>query len=348
MFQRLTRLMAAAFFLASVAGCSWVRDNLDGCLKGFRVQFTVDGVAPIPTKGAQSVTDLIYEVNDVSLFVFDSEGTYVGRFGEDGDVLKQNGYAIDVPVGPGRYKVVAWTGADKENYELSSLREGVSGIKDLELLVSRDENNRQDNYLHPVWHGIRTDIEVLPGRYPSYSVELKKINKNFVLVLQDMKGNSIKGDTFTYEIQSANGRMGYDASLLRDDVINYGAYLVESEDLSSDAATGVENPQVTYSVARAELNTTRLHENNRTRLVVRERATGTLVLDIDLIRYILLTRERYEGAVGRKLTDQEYLDAEDSFSLMFVMMPTGSIVNPYALVEFRINGWVVRLQDAIL
>jgi hypothetical protein len=82
-----------------------------------------------------------------------------------------------------------------------------------------------------------------------------------------------------------------------------------------------------------------------TRLIIRERHTERLVLDIDLVQYILLTRERYEQKVGMKLTDQQYLDYEDSFSLMFVLMPTGSIVNPYAMIELRINGWIIRPQN---
>ena len=102
------------------------------------------------------------------------------------------------------------------------------------------------------------------------------------------------------------------------------------------------------TVARAELNTLRLVKGNDTRLVLRERAGGKLVLDINLIQYILLTREYFEGRVGIKLTDQQYLDYEDRYSIIFTMMPTGSIINPYALVELRINGWVVRPQDAIL
>ena len=73
-----------------------------------------------------------------------------------------------------------------------------------------------------------------------------------------------------------------------------------------------------------------------------------MVLDINLIQYILMTREYYENRVGAKLTDQQYLDYEDKYSLMFTMMPTGSIINPYAMVELRINGWVLRPQDAIM
>ena len=72
------------------------------------------------------------------------------------------------------------------------------------------------------------------------------------------------------------------------------------------------------------------------------------VLLVNLIQYILMTREYYENRVGAKLTDQQYLDYEDKYSLMFTMMPTGSIINPYAMVELRINGWVLRPQDAIM
>ena len=177
---------------------------------------------------------------------------------------------------------------------------------------------------------------------------MHKTNNNIVVVLQDFNGNPISGDTFTYEIKTANGRMAHDHSLLEDDVISYGAYFIETANLSDYDDTKSENPQMDLSVARAELNTLRFVKGNDTRLVIRERAGGRLVLDINLIQYILMTREYYENRVGVKLTDQQYLDYEDKYSIIFTMMPVGSIINPYTLVQLRINGWVLRPQDAIL
>lgn len=346
MFQHLTRYIAAVLLLAGIAGCSWVRDDLTDCPKGCKVQLKVE--AGISTEGGFNAAAFRDEVQSLSLYVFDSNGKFVGQFSEQGDKLKQGDYTVDVPIDPGHYKAVAWTGLEDDHYIVSDLVPGTSTIEDLEVLLERNSENRQDEYLGPVWHGKIDDIEVKPNVYQVYEVPMRKTNNNFVVVLHDMNGNPIKGDTFTYEIQSANGRMAHDHSLLEDDVLKYGAYFVETANLSDYDDTKGEEPVVNLTVARAELNTLRLVKGNPTRLVIRERAGGKLVLDINLIQYILMTREYYENRVGAKLTDQQYLDYEDKYSLMFTMMPTGSIINPYAMVELRINGWVLRPQDAIM
>ena len=346
MFQHLTRYIAAVLLLAGIAGCSWVRDDLTDCPKGCQVQLKVE--AGISTEGGFNAAAFRDEVQSLTLYVFDSNGKFVGHFSEQGDKLKQGDYTVDVPIDPGHYKAVAWTGLEDDHYIVSDLVPGTSTIEDLEVLLERNSENRQDEYLGPVWHGKIDDIEVKPNVYQVYEVPMRKTNNNFVVVLHDMNGNPIKGDTFTYEIQSANGRMAHDHSLLEDDVLKYGAYFVETANLSDYDDTKADDPAINLTVARAELNTLRLVKGNPTRLVIRERAGGKLVLDINLIQYILMTREYYENRVGAKLTDQQYLDYEDKYSLMFTMMPTGSIVNPYALVELRINGWVLRPQDAIL
>lgn len=332
--------------LAGVMGCSWVHDNLSSCPKGCQIQLKVD--AGISAAGNLGSMNFAEEVDDVSVFVFSSDGKYVGHFSEHGDALKQNDFILDLPLEPGHYKVVAWTGLADEKYIASQMEAGKSTTDDLRILLDRDEENRQNEYLHPLWHGMIDDIEVKPKCYPVYTAQMKKTNNNFVVVLQDFNGNPIKGDTFTYEIHSANGHMAHDHSLLSDEVIKYGAYHIETANLSDFDGTKAEEPALDLTVARAELNTLRLVKDRETRLVLRERAGGKLVLDINLIQYILLTREYFEGRVGVKLTDQQYLDYEDKYSIIFTMMPTGTIINPYALVELRVNGWVLRPQDAIL
>ena len=346
MFQTITRRLALTLMLAGVLGCSWVHDDLSECPKGCQVQLEVD--AGISALGSLGAIHFAEEVYDASIFVFSSEDRYVGHFSEHGDALKQNNFILDLPLEPGHYKIVAWTGLADEKYIASQMKPGESTTNDLRVLVDRDDDNRQDQYLHPLWHGMVEDIEVKPRCYPRYSAQMKKTNNNFVVVLQDFNGNPILGDTFTYEIHSANGHMAHDHSLLDDDVIRYGAYHVETASLSDYEGSKAEDAEYDLTVARAELNTLRLVKGNDTRFVLRERAGGKLVLDINLIQYILLTREYFEDRVGLKLTDQQYLDYEDKYSIIFTMMPTGSIINPYALIELRINGWVVRPQDAIL
>ncbi len=345
MFQFLKRHIVAILLLAGVStGCSWVKDDLSGCPKGFKIQLKVE--ASISTEGGFNATAFRDEVQDLTLFVFDSNGTYVGHYSEQGQALKQNDYTLDIPIDPGHYKAVAWTGLGDSHYITSSLVEGQTKIEELTVLLERDANNCQNDYLKPIWNGYIDDIEVVQNVYKVYEIPMCKMNNSFVIVLQDFNGNPIKAETFTFEIRSANGHMAYDHSLIPDETINYGAYFTQTVNISDYDDTKASNADIT--VARAEMNTLRLVKGNSTRFILKEKAGGKEVLDINLIQYILLTREYYQDRVGTKLTDQQYLDYEDKFSIIFTIMPTGSILNPYALVELSINGWVLRPQDAIL
>lgn len=337
-------MLAVVLVLAGAMGRSWVMDDFTECPEGLRVQLKVD--AGISSVGSLGAVHFAEEVSEASLFVFSSDGSYVGHYSEQVDALKQNDFIMDLPLEPGRYKIVAWTGLADDKYITSELTPGKSTVDDLTVVLETDEENRQNEYLSPLWHGVTEDIEIKKMTRPLCEVNMKKCSNNFVVVLHDFNGNSIKGDTFTYEIRTANGSMAHDSSLLEDDEISYGAYFVETAEVSKYDDTKAAAMDLT--VARAELNTLRLVKDNDTRLVIRESATGSLVLDINLIQYILMTREYYEDRVGVKLTDQQYLDYEDKYSIMFTMMPTGTIINPYALVELRINGWVLRAQSGNL
>lgn len=347
MFQNITRLIASALMLAGAVGCSWVKDDLSGCPRGCKIHFEVD--ASVEKAGGYNSSVFAHEASDLTLYVFSSDGTYVGRFSEQGDALRQSDFTMDVPVDPGHYDLVAWTALEDSHYTAPDLQEGVSTIDDLHVLLERDQDNRQNDCLVPLWHGMLEDVEVKEDAYRRYTMNMSKANNDFVVVLHDMSGNSIKGDTFTYEIVSANGHMAHDFSLINDDKVSYGAYLVETANLNDyDSGEPEENAALNLTVARAELNTLRLMKDLNTRLVIRERHTESLVLDIDLIQYILLTRKHYESKYKVSLTDQQYLDYMDSFSVSLVVMPTGTIVNPYALVELHINGWILRPQSGIL
>lgn len=106
------------------------------------------------------------------------------------------------------------------------------------------------------------------------------------------------------------------------------------------------NPAATrtgeVSLARARLNTLRLLADQEARLVVTDRVSGQKVVDVDLTRYLLMTRPLFEESNGVELSDQDYLDYEDRFNVIFYLTPMGK------LEALNINGWIIRLNDAQL
>lgn len=69
---------------------------------------------------------------------------------------------------------------------------------------------------------------------------------------------------------------------------------------SPASETEPARPPVTgeVSLARARLNTLRLLADQEARLVVTDRTSGQKVVDVDLTRYLLMTRPLFEESNG--------------------------------------------------
>lgn len=346
-FQQIAKYLFVTLLFASVTACTdWVRDDLSECPTGCYVHFEV--AEELAKVGKTGVEGFAGEVNDITLFVFDEAGYYVNTFLIQGSELHQNNFTLTVELKAGKYQMLAWAGLSDANYKLPALTKGTSTMEELELTLLCDENNRLNCCLTPLWHGKPITVEVKSSEMNEVTIGMLKNTNTFVTILQDTSGKHLEGDTYSYEIVADNGRMAHDNTVLEDDPIYYASYHVETATV--DASTiEMRNEDATYSlsVARAELNTLRLMKERPARFVVTEKATGKKILNINLTQYLLLVREQYPGQVGHNLTDQEYLDYENSHSIVFFLSPTGEVETPYLCLSLKINGWIVRLNDNI-
>ncbi|MGV8090936.1 MAG: FimB/Mfa2 family fimbrial subunit [Mangrovibacterium sp.] len=352
MFQKsipVLKIILVSFLSAGIPACSWLKDDLDDCLTGCKIEFRV--AMDVEYNGLFNAQAFYNEVEDVNLWVFDSNGIYIEKYTEQGEILKQNDFTIDLPLQPGRYKMVVWTGLLDGFYEVPELTAGVSTMEDLTLRMKRDADNRQNNQITPLWHGIISDVEVKYGRYTLITVGLVKDTNTLIAVMQDVWGNNLDSEDYDFEIIADNGYMDYKNQLLDDDDIRYGAYYTQTAEVDADNEFNTlnrsgEEDTKKFSVARAELNTLRLMTDRRTRFVVTEKATGRKLMNINLTQYLLLTRTLYEGKYGVKISDQEYLDYEDTYSVIFFLTSSGG--GSYVCTSLKINGWTIRLNDAEL
>lgn len=343
MQKNILRLAAALLAVMAWSGCAWVHDDISRCPKGFNVMLRQKLLS---SSGEHAVGILADEVNDATLFVFDADDSlFVSKVTATGDELRENGYKVHVPTDPGRYIIIGWAGLSDSSYILPETVAGSTHLKDFTLLLDRDEEGRQNEYLTPLFHGMTEVVIVKEHQCRTVFMDMTKNTKNFVIVLQDYGGQSIKAETFTYKIISDNGKIDHANNIITDNPVSYGAYFIETVALDSKAD---DDAVMSITAARAEMNTLRFTKDCSTRFVLNERAGGKKVVDIDLSGYILLTKEHYENKIGKNLSDQEYLDSEHVFSIVFFMMPTGSIVNPYTVVSLKINDWIIRLNDAVL
>ena len=330
-------LLCAVLFLFGITSCSMMYDDLEDCPSGVWVKLEMT------YKGKYIAPNFADDLNNVAIWVFDQNGTYIDKYTENGENLKKNNNTMLLPIDPGKYKMVVWSGTEDANYEVTDMISGISTINDLKVRVARNQNNRQGNKLSSLWHGQIENAEVKKSRYTHLTVGLIKNTNTIISVLQ-VSDKSLDSDDYTFEIIAENGYMGYDNKLLQDTPanVNYDAYFLETALVSNQDNDGNET---SLSVSRAELNTLRLMSNDNTRFVVTEKSTGVNILNINLTEYLLLTREHYNGSNGTTMSPQAYLDYEDMYRVVFFLVPSG---NSYLLTEMEINGWIVRINNTEL
>ncbi|WP_297907297.1 FimB/Mfa2 family fimbrial subunit [uncultured Parabacteroides sp.] len=302
-FYTTRKLLVYAAIAGGLNACDWIRDDsLPPC--EYRLRFVYD----YNMKFADAFQ---HEVDQVTLFLCDQQGTFIESRHIEGDELKANNVRLDLA--PGTYYLVSWAGLDKQTYTPPQLTPGSSTIQDIRVRTLRNTDNTQPNELHPLWHGLDT-LVVTGTEHQEKVIGLDKDTNKLRFVLQNVKGDNMDVNDFTFRIIADNGYMEYDNSLLSDPKITYLPYYTENVEISADP-----DPDTTVSdqlVAVAEMNTMRLMADKNYRLIVRHKKFENDVLNINLNTYLLLSKME-----GHKISAQEYLDRQDEYSIIFFLTP---------------------------
>ena len=259
------------------------------------------------------------QVDKVELYVFDKDGKFLFKQAEEGGSLSTGNYLMEVALPVGEYQFVAWAGA-RDSYDITSLIPGTSTITDLKLQLKREESLIIDKELETLWYGEIINVNFTGTIHQTETINLIKDTKRVRFIFQSYANNwELKMNDYDYEIRESNGYLGHDNSLLDDDVLSFRPYYMEQKD-----------PATAY----VDMNTMRLMEDRKTRLVLTEKASGKRVFDINLIDYLAMT-----NAEGKNLSTQEYLDRQSNYHIIFFLSES------WLAVQIVVNGWVHRIQE---
>ena len=204
-------------------------------------------------------------------------------------------------------------------------------------------------------------------------ISLAKNTNKLRVVLQNVMGEDMDVNNFSFRIVADNGYMDYDNSLLQDPTIHYLPYYTENVELGADPTPGATVGG--QYVAVAEMNTMRLMAGRNYRLIIRHHGWEKDVLNVNLNDYLLLTKME-----GHRISPQEYLDRQDEYSIIFFLTPKvcpdcpdkptppdppgpdnpDNPDNPdgpdpedptivgYACFKIQVKDWVIRINDGIL
>lgn len=336
-------LMSVAGIMALSSCNGLIYDDEGDCDPYYKVRFRYDW----NMKFADAFPN---EVNEVTLYVVDDRtGRVVWSKHESGEALRSDGYLMDVDVEPGTYSLIAWCGKghrssfavdDTETARLLRCRltdrEAPSGSFGLQ------QGSHVRNYLENLYHG-KLDTQEFPATQGVhiYEVPLKKNTNNVHVVLQHLSGEPINDGDFVFSVTDENGLMDWDNSLLSDEPLTYFAWH------TTTATAGIEDPvhpdassrtQVQVSAAVAELSVARLMEKHRySALLHIHSKDGKEIVRLPLIDYFLLIK----SANLRDMSNQEFLDRQDDYSMMFFLDED----NRWVKMQINILSWKMVFQN---
>ena len=208
----------------------------------------------------------------------------------------------------------------------------------LKATVNRADKGIIDHDLTPLFHGQLAKANLTKmekGGTRTVKVSLTKNTNQVKVVLQNLSGVNLSADDFIFQITDNNGKMDYDNSLMEDEMLTYHAWSAYAGSAGINSGT---SEQTSVACAIAELTTNRLVKGHDMRLRVYNKATGASIINIPLIDYALMVKGNY----NKSMSDQEYLDRQDSYDLVFFIDEN----HKWQAASVIINSWRVVLSKA--
>lgn len=307
--------------LGFVSCDKYIYEDLSSC--PLRVQLRYD-------YNMQYVNRWHREAEDVHLYVFNKEGRLVTEMTHTTPPYEE-GQTFELQLAAGDYTIMALCGHRMGTlYDKSPLQVGSSTMKDLLIRLSRADDKRITAELPPLLYGVSKEFSVQGDGSRLVVVPMAKWTNSIRLIMQDISEggkSNIKLEDYDFKITAPNGRYNGAGEVLSDDRLTYTPY--HAEQLKGTGGIAVE------------LNTLRLLTNQDQRLLITKRATSEELLNVDLLS-LLLQAKFY---ANNRLSDQEYLDREDRYAIIFVFDGKPVTRETFLATSLWINGWLVRKQD---
>lgn len=325
--KRTIYLSAACIVGMITSGCDMVYDDLAPCPSKLRVRFVYD----YNLKWADAFS---HEVTSVNIWAFDSAGKPVWSGAADGEQLAEGDFYIDTPLEEGEYDFVAWGGLKgNDQFDLSTYTPASKEELEVKMkTIQSDGENVSDSRLSPLFHAsmsnVKYEADHTKPTVKTVTASLMKDTKDIRVMLQNLDGSELDEADFSVTITDANSRYAWNNSLLSSPMVTYRPWNVRYGEVETRSITAL----------LFELSTGRLMENADAILTIHRNWDNRDIVRIPLVKYLLMVKGHYGD-----ISDQEYLDRQDDYSLIFFLDPNS---NWDMGVNIYINGWaVVPPQD---
>ncbi len=326
----ISRILVAAFCAATVVlsftSCDGIYDeDLQPCPQGVALRFIYD-------YNMEYANAFPKKVDCLTLYIYDREGKFITSRIETGDVLTDEDYRMEIDLEEGDYHFVAYGGLACAEASFGVVTPPESGASLTSLsTVMKYEGNVSDKHLHDFFFG-SLEVNVAKDVVQEYTLPMMKNTNTVRVILQQLDGQPVSDEDFSFSIIDDNTLFAHDNSVLENGMLSY---LPWAQGQRTVGGNSEGNGAVT--VAYAEFSTSRLVTDNEPRLRVRRSIDGEPVIDIPLIDYLLLMKSDVYTDMG----PQEYLDRESEWTLIFFL----DAAHEWIKTQIVINDWVVRINQ---
>lgn len=361
----------SAIALTTMSSC--IKEDMDDCppaISKVALQFDY-------TYNVKQADAFAAEVKNINVYAFDENGKFFDSYIESREKFK-TGHTMEITgLKDGKYtfvclardrQVMSRAEDDEMEFSFASLTPGVSTIDDLTERMGKDngEEIKNDKEFAALYTAkTQVDFQRLnqkgnEGTVVTSTLSLMKCTKTYRIVLLPYENDQadFKPENFDVRIEGSSAWLDHKGEKVKNERITYLPYNMERRANYDGAHTEVNEEPVDQALIY-DLSSSRMFERQNDRRVVRDgdkndyddkRIIITDLRDKDnpielfnhsLPWFLALCGEK----VNQNWDDQEYLDREDHYVLMFYV----SDKRDYNMItKVNVNGWNVNIKDTEL
>ena len=361
----------SAIALTTMSSC--IKEDMDDCppaISKVALQFDY-------TYNVKQADAFAAEVKNINVYAFDENGKFFDSYIESREKF-ETGHTMEITgLKDGKYtfvclardrQVMSRAEDDEMEFSFASLTPGVSTIDDLTERMGKDngEEIKNDKEFAALYTAkTQVDFQRLSqngneGTVVTSTLSLMKCTKTYRIVLLPYENDQadFKPENFDVRIEGSAAWLDHNGEKVKNEGITYLPYNMERRANYDGAHTEVNEEPVDQALIY-DLSSSRMFERQSDRRSVRDgdkskyddkRIIITDLRDKDhpielfnhsLPWFLALCGEK----VNQNWGDQEYLDREDHYVLMFYV----SDKRDYNMItKVNVNGWNVNIKDTEL
>lgn len=361
----------SAIALTTMSSC--IKEDMDDCppaISKVALQFDY-------TYNVKQADAFAAEVKNINVYAFDENGKFFDSYIESREKF-ETGHTMEITgLKDGKYtfvclardrQVMSRAEDDEMEFSFASLTPGVSTIDDLTERMGKDngEGIKNDKEFAALYTAkTQVDFQRLnqngnEGTVVTSTLSLMKCTKTYRIVLLPYENDQadFKPENFDVRIEGSAAWLDHNGEKVKNERITYLPYNMERRANYDGAHTEVNEEPVDQALIY-DLSSSRMFERQSDRRAVRD---GDKNIYDD--KRIIITDQRdkdhpielfnhslpwFLALCGEKVNqnwdDQEYLDREDHYVLMFYV----SDKRDYNMItKVNVNGWNVNIKDTEL